>query len=135
MPHRLSQDTTHDSAYIVLFRGLEVRCETIDHVVEAVRALEPLEHAPVKSGERVEREVPVPRPEPIQFVNASPVATAVYDLFRAEPTWRRPVEIVKALKRRRVPGAKYTSVYAVLRYGDFVKREGRWNVKDAQAAL
>lgn len=115
----------HDPAFVVEYRGLKVGCHSIESVVEAVRALAPLE-----------REVPVPQSaEPITFINASPVATAIYDLYRAEPTWRRPVEIVKALKRQRVPGTKYTTVYAVLRYGDFVKREGRWNVKDAAATL
>lgn len=120
-------------AFVVEFRGLKVQCSDVEHVVEVVKRILPLE-----------REVAVPmRAEPPQTIaaqqltidGASPVATAVYDLFRAEPRWRRPVEIVKALKKRRVAGAKYTNVYAVLRYGDFVKREGRWNTKDAQAAL
>ncbi len=114
-------------AFVVEYHGIKVQCDSVEHVVETVKRLAPLE-----------REVAVPEgttAPPIEFANASPVATAVYDLFRETPSWRRPVEIVKALKRKRVQGAKYTSVYAVLRYGDFVKREGRWNTKDAQAAL
>lgn len=122
--------------YTVVFRGLEVKCGDIAEVVSAVKALEPLEQMPLRAGDRVEREVPVVTraPAPIAVISTSPVAVAVYDLFRAKPHWRRPIEIVKELKRRRVVNAKYTTVYAVLRYGDFVKREGRWNIKDEVAA-
>lgn len=116
---------SHDPGYIVKFRGLEINCADVDHVVEAVKALMPLE-----------REVDVPThaepAEPAEPHEAAPdVATAVQALFREAPVWRRPVEIVKELKRKRVPGAKYTKVYAVLRYGGFVKREGKWNVAAA----
>lgn len=108
-------------AFTIQFRGMRVQCANVEQVVEAVRALSPLE-----------REVSVPiasEARPIADVSASPIAVAVYDLFREEPRWRRPVEIVKALRKRHI-GAKYTNVYAVLRYGDFVKREGRWNLRD-----
>ena len=118
-------------AFVVEFHGLKVHCDTMEHVVTAVKALAPLERE-VPVPMRTDREVAVP--EPISIVGASPIATAVYDLYREEPRWRRPVEIVKALKKRGVR-TKYPNVYAVLRYGDFVKREGRWNTKDAQAAF
>ena len=92
--------------------------------METVKALVPLE-----------REVPVPtsaeaRDESISFANPNPIATAVYDLFRETPSWRRPVEIVKALKKRGTR-TKYANVYAVLRYGDFDKQGGKWNLKGA----
>jgi hypothetical protein len=56
-------------------------------------------------------------------------------LYREAPEWRRPVEIVRALRKRRVAGAKYTTVYAALRYGNFVKRNGRWNVATTDVAF
>lgn len=118
-------------AFTIMFRDLRVQCDTVAHVVEAVKALSPLE-----LGDPVEREVPVPMhadAAKLDVAHASPVATAIYDMFREAPQWRRPIDIVKALKRRRIAGAKYASVYAVLRYGDFVKREGKWNLKDAEA--
>ena len=112
--------------FVVEFRGLKVQCRDVEHVVEVVGALAP-----------TEREVPVPQHaelprETIEVAHANPIATAVYDVFREEPRWRRPIEVVKTLRKRGVR-AKYTNVYAVLRYGDFVKREGKWNVKDAAA--
>lgn len=117
----MQNSTELTPAFVVEYRGIKVQCDSVEHVVETVQRLAPLE-----------REVAVPQAnEPLPIADANPVATAVYDLYRAEPRWRRPVEIVKALRKRRVPGAKYTTVYAVLRYGDFVKREGRWNVGDA----
>jgi hypothetical protein len=124
MPHN-QQHNESTPAFVVEFHGIKVQCDSVEHVVETVKRLAPLE-----------REVPVPASsEALGVEGASPVATAVYDLFRGDASWRRPVEIVRALKRKRIQGAKYTSVYAVLRYGDFVKREGRWNVKDAHAAF
>lgn len=114
-------------AYRVEVHGLKVECDTVEQVVEVVRRLE-----------RMDREVPLPAPQradtttiPFAVNGANPVATAIYAMFRETPVWRRPVEIVKALKRKRISGAKYNSVYAVLRYGDFAKRNGRWNLKDA----
>lgn len=114
--------------YTVTLRGMKVECETVEQVVEVVQAL-----APLQGGDR---EVAVPThtetPSPISMLDvghASPVTTAVYALFRENPRWRRPIEIVKALRKQRVPGAKYTTVYAALRYGDFVKRDGEWNLK------
>ncbi len=126
----MQQNGSNTPAFTVEFRGLKVQCDDVNHVVEAVKALAPLEY-----GDRIEREVPVPQNDAtLDIPGASPLATATYDLFRAEPRWRRPVEIVRELRKRRITGAKYTTVYAVLRYGDFVKREGRWNVADAQHA-
>jgi len=123
----MQPNTEVTPAFVVEFRGLKVMCDSVERVVEAVTRLAPLE-----------REVPVPRsaeaPQPLEVSGASPVATAIYDLYRETPQWRRPVEIVKALRKRRVPGAKYTTVYAVLRYGDFVKREGKWNLGGEQLA-
>lgn len=120
MPHSMQ----HDPGYVVNFRGLEIKCADVDHVIEAVKALMPLE-----------REVEVPtHAEPAQDsapAEPSSIALAVQELFRESPDWRRPVEIVKALRRKRIPGTKYTTVYAALRYGRFVKREGKWNVAEA----
>ena len=112
------------AGYTVMYRGIEVKCDSVERVVEAVNALAPLE-----------REVPVPQHASADAASEapSPVAAAVQELFVREPAWRRPIEIVKALRRQRVPGTKYTTVYAALRYGAFVKREGRWNRKDAAA--
>lgn len=119
--------SSHDgaAAFTVMFHGLRVQCDSVEHVVEAVRALAPLE-----------REVAVPTAveagTPLTGTGAtSPIAIAVSELYREEPQWRRPVEIVRALRKRRVPGAKYTTVYAALRYGSFVKRNGRWNTQAA----
>ena len=118
----MQYNETQVPEFTVEFHGITIKCRDVEHVVETVKALVPLE-----------REVPVPThaEAPIEFANANPIATAVYDLFRETPSWRRPVDIVKALKRKRVQGAKYTSVYAVLRYGDFEKAGGKWNLRGA----
>lgn len=120
----MQHNEMREPEFTVEFRGIAIKCRDVEHVVETVKALVPLE-----------REVAIPASAeahaPLDVPGASPVATAVYDLFREQPTWRRPVEIVKALKRKRVQGAKYTSVYAVLRYGDFEKAGGKWNLRGA----
>lgn len=121
------QHTTTEPEYTIEYHGVTIKCQDVESVVETVKALVPLE-----------REVPVPThddaaTDALPVANANPVATAMYTMYRETPTWRRPVEIVKALRKYGVR-TRYANVYAVLRYGDFVKREGRWNVKDAAGA-
>ena len=117
----MQYNETQVPEFTVEFHGITIKCRDVEHVVETVKALVPLE-----------REVPVPThaEAPIEFANTNPIATAVYDLFRETPSWRRPVEIVKALKKRGTR-TKYANVYAVLRYGDFDKQGGKWNLKGA----
>lgn len=112
-------------AYRVEVRGLTIACDTVEQVIEVVQRMDRF----------VDREVPLPAPisEPVVFEvpNANALATAVYGLFREDYRWRRPVEILKALKRKKMKDATYNRVYAVLRYGDFKQRDGKWNLKDA----
>lgn len=114
--------------YVIEYRGMKIGLPTIEKVVEAVRALE--------------REVPVPRSadlagmesraERVEFVTSGDaLTTAIYSMFREEPKARRPVEIVRALRKRRElkTDATYQRIYGVLRHGDFEKRGGRWMLK------
>lgn len=110
--------------YTVVARGVEVRCKNIAQVVVAVEAL---------SGDR---EVPVARASETHSATEAVVQSAndaIAELFRVDPAPKRPVEIIKALRKRGVPRAetKYNHVYAVLRYGPYVKDEGRWMMKSA----
>lgn len=116
-------DETMDDGYTIVARGVEVRCKSIAQVVVAVEAL---------SGDR---EVPVARAtEPAHDAAAQTANEAIAELFRLDPTPKRPVEIIKALrKQRRVPRSEltYNHVYAMLRYGPYVKDEGKWVMKSA----
>lgn len=119
----IAHSDTHDE-YTVIHGNTAVRCTSIAQVVEVVRHLE--------------REVPVATP--VAETPASPritvedidVRTATQQLFAGDRKWRRPIEIVKALRKLGVPrgDATYNKVYATLRYGPFVYNDGRWNLKD-----
>ena len=112
-----------NAEYIIEYRGLRIGVPTVEKVVEVVRTLE--------------REVPVPQtaeaatPRREFAASGDALTTAVYAMFRSEPRARRPVEIVKALRKRRElkADATYQRIYGVLRHGDFEKRAGRWMLR------
>lgn len=114
-----------DAAYTIEFRGMRIGVPTIEKVVEAVRALEREVPVPVTA------EIAAPRRDFVASGDA--LTTAIYDIFRSEPRARRPVEIVRALKKRRElkSDATYQRVYGVLRHGDFEKQGSRWMLKGA----
>lgn len=120
MSHELNH--TEAPAYTVVVQGVKVECVTVAQVVEAVKALSVIERevSPTNQAE----------PRALAVSNVTPVSKAVYQLFKHEPAWRRPVEIMRALRRLGVPKteATYNRVYAVLRYGDFERRDGKWNL-------
>ena len=106
-----------NAEYVIEWRGMKIGVASVEKVVETVRALE--------------REVPVPQvAEPRREFVASgdALTTAIYAMFRGEPRARRPVEIGKALRKRRElkTDATYQRIYGVLRHGDFEKHGGRW---------
>jgi hypothetical protein len=114
-----------NSEYVIEFRGMKIGVPTVEKVVETVRALE--REVPVPT--RTDVEVPVPSAPRREFAaSGDALTTAIYGMFREEPRARRPVEIVRALrKRRELRGdATYQRVYGVLRHGDFEKRAGKW---------
>lgn len=111
-----------NAEYVIEYRGLKIGVPTVEKVVETVRALE--------------REVPVPQAtEPRREFVASgdALTTAIYDEFRREPRARRPIELVRALRKRRElkADATYQRVYGVLRHGDFEKQGGAWMLRGA----
>lgn len=82
----------------------------------------------------LDREVPVPQttePRREFAPSGDALTTAIYAIFRAESKARRPVEILRALKRRKElrGDATYQRIYGVLRHGDFEKRGGRWMLR------
>lgn len=125
------QETSQTPAYTVELRGMKIQCADIDAVVEVVRKLEPVERADLAPAPQA-----TPERERITLeVSGNPLAEAVYGQFRNNASWRRPAELVRAIRALRDPklpkkDVTYNRVYAVLRYGDFTKDGGRWNLRD-----
>ena len=121
-----------EGGYVVELRGLKVQCATVEQVVEAVRALEPL-----ANGHDREVAVPMRTDREVALTNGnagedSPLTRELYAMLREAPRALRPVEIVRALRKRGLGRAetKYARVYGALRHGDFMKQGGRWSVND-----
>lgn len=121
---------THTEGYTVSVRGLEVHCTSIEQVVEAVQALEGLatrgDHE-VEPPLRTDREVALPDGNPSAD---SPLTRELEMVLRAAPRALRPVEIIRALRKRGLSrsATKYARVYGALRHGGFEKDGGRWSV-------
>lgn len=121
---------TQPEGYTVVVRGVEVQCSTVEQVVEAVRALEPLTRGDreVAPPLRTDREVALPNGNPS---TDSPLTRELEFVLRAAPRALRPVEIIRALRKRGHSrnDTKYARVYGALRHSaEFVKEGGRWSV-------
>ena len=118
---------THDrnGGYTVRFGDAKIECADVEQVVEVVKAMKPFVEPTVQTYS-VTPSVRIARTH-------NDIQSAAAALFRESPMWRQPIEILKALRKRGVPRAEatYHRVYAALRYGPFVKRDGRWNLSDA----
>ena len=112
-----------NSEYIIEYRGMKIGVPSIEKVVETVRALDREVPMPVAA------EAAAPRREFAPSADA--LTTAIYGMLRGESRGRRPVEILRALrKRRELKGdATYQRIYGVLRHGDFEKHGGRWMLR------
>ena len=116
-----------NAEYVIEYRGMKIGAANVERVVEVVRALD--REVPVPT--RTDVEVPLPAPRRDFVASGDALTTAIYGMFRSEPRARRPVEIVRALKKRRElkSDATYQRIYGVLRHGDFEKRGGRWMLR------
>lgn len=118
-----------NAEYVIEYRGMRIGVPTIEKVVEAVRALEREVPVPLEVGPQDVLQLIAPRQE--FEASGDALTTAIYAMFRGDTRARRPVEIVKALRKRRElrADATYQRIYGVLRHGDFEKRGGRWMLK------
>ena len=102
----------NDAEYVIEVRGVQIRAQNVDRVVEIVRNLT-LAETPA-----------APKP--------ANLGDAVARVF-ADGMWRTPTEVIEALQRAgvRASDATYNRVYATLRYGEYVKRGQKWNLREA----
>ena len=116
-----------NAEYVIEYRGMRIGVPTVEKVVETVRALD--REVPVPT--RTDVEVPLPAPRREFAPSADALTTAIYGMLRGESRGRRPVEIVRALKKRKElrGDATYQRIYGVLRHGDFEKHGGRWMLR------
>ena len=116
--------------YTVIHGQTHVKCTSVEQVVEVVKRLEHDVEVPVAPSARVEREVPVPRKLAVYDL---PLKDAVVEVLSDQRVPMRPVELVKALRKRGLPKteATYQRVYAALRYGPFAYDDGLWKVRTA----
>ena len=119
----------HNEEYTVIHGSTSVKCTSVEQVVEVVKRLEHDIEVPV-SQPPLEREVPTPRKLAVYDL---PLKDAVTEVFSDERIPMRPIEIVKALRKRGVAKseATYQRVYAALRYGNFAYDDGLWKLKTA----
>lgn len=118
----------NNEGYTVELRGLKIQCASVEQVVAAVRALEPLAgDREVEVPTRTDREVALPAGNPSLD---SPLTRELEFVLKAAPRALRPVEIIRALRKRGLSRAdtKYARVYGALRHGGFEKEAGRWSV-------
>lgn len=120
---------TDNEEYTVVHGHTSVKCTSVEQVVEVVKRLEHDREVPVPQPVS-EREVPTPRKLAVYDL---PLKDAVTEVFSEERVPMRPIELVKALRKRGVPKteATYQRVYAALRYGNFAYDDGLWKLKSA----
>ena len=119
----------HHEEYTVIHGHTSVKCTSVEQVVEVVKRLEHDVEVPVPQP-TFEREVPVQRKLAVYDL---PLKDAVTEVLSEERVPMRPIEIVKALHKRKMPKseATYQRVYAALRYGNFANDDGMWKMKSA----
>lgn len=121
-----------NAEYVIEYRGMRIGVPTVEKVVETVHALDRGIDREVPVPTRTDVEVPVPATTRHEFAaSGDALTTAIYNEFRRESRARRPIELVRALKKRRElrGDATYQRVYGVLRHGDFEKRGGKWMLR------
>ena len=116
-----------NAEYVIEYRGLKIGAATVERIVEVVRALD--REVPVPT--RTDVEVPLPAARREFEPSGDALTTAIYGMLRGAERGRRPVEILRALKKRRElkSSATYQRIYGVLRHGDFEKSGGRWMLR------
>lgn len=102
-------NTEHDFGYVIEARGVAIKVNTVEQVVDLVRNLTIAEAPPV----------PAPRD----------LSGAIEAIMR-DGRPRTPTEVMHALLAQgfKPSEATYNRVYAALRYGEFEKDGGRWTV-------